>query len=160
LQYEGTDVYLSDPYVIYQNVAVSLSSSDFKIDDIRDLNNKTISAFQNASLFLGDFYKELSRGAPYYEEVADQNKQMRHLFEQRVEVVIADVNIYKYFIKAHQSGIFNKGTTVHRIFAERPYVIGFRDKAMRDQFSLGLMALKHSGRFQEILDKYISEPQT
>lgn len=158
IDYQGADVYLSAPYVNYQNVAISLASNDFRIDDISDLTDKSILAFQNASLFLGDFYKQLTAKAPYYEEIADQSKQMRSLYEQKVQIVIADINIYKYFIKENRDGIYHKATSVHQIFSERPYAIGFRDEAMSEKFSSGLMALKQSGKYQSIIDKYIGKP--
>ncbi len=155
-QYQGVDIFLSEPYVNYQNVAISLSANNFNFENIEQLADKRLSAFQNASLYLGDSYERIADEAPYYEEVADQNKQMRNLFEEKVEVVIADLNIYKYFIRTHQHGIFNKATSVHQIFDERPYVVGFRRKDINDKFSLGVAALKQSGRYQAILDKYLA----
>ena len=155
-EYPTGDIHLSVPYINYQNVAISITANDFDIEELADLKNKTISAFQNASAFLGNTYKDIADNAPYYEEVADQKKQMRNLFELKVEVAIADINIFKFFIREQTSGIYNRAVSIHKIFPERPYVIGFRSDEMRKKFDLGLFNLKQSGRYKAIVEQYQS----
>lgn len=150
------DIHLSVPYIHYQNVAISITENDFDIEALADLKNKSISAFQNATEFLGETYKDIATNAPYYEEVADQKKQMRNLYELKVEVAIADINIFKFFIKEQTSGIYNRAVSIHKIFPERPYVIGFRSDEIRNKFDLGLFNLQQSGRYKAIIEQYQS----
>lgn len=145
----------SEPYILYHNVAVSLSERGFAINEIPDLANKHVSAFQNAKRFLGNSYQETLPNMSAYREVADQYKQVRELFQGSVEVIVMDEHIFNHFMRTHNTGIYKKAATIHNIFPHRPYSIGFRNEEMKVKFSMGLSVLMQTGRYQEILDKYL-----
>ncbi len=52
--YEHPKLNLSQPYIIYQNVAISLSENEFDITKLDDLSDKSVMAFQNVKRFLGE----------------------------------------------------------------------------------------------------------
>jgi len=155
LSFAYPGMFISQPYVSYQNVVVSLKSRNFAIDDLSDLSGKSIAAFQKAKLFLGPEYKDIVNYSLGYREIADQNKQIELLFNGSVEVIILDINIFNYFLKTHQSKRHQVATTVHYIFNERIYSAGFKSEAIRDAFNNGLNSLKASGQYQLIIDHYI-----
>jgi polar amino acid transport system substrate-binding protein len=43
------------------------------------------------------------------------------------------------------------------VFKEIPFRVGFVDKKVRDDFNEGLKQLRSSGRYDEIIKKYISK---
>lgn len=153
--YEHPSLFMSKPYITYQNVAISLVENHFDIESISDISDKSIIAFQNAKKFLGDEYELAVDHSMDYREVPDQIKQIELLFLRRAEVIVLDINIFKYFIKNNKDGIFNKPFSVHYIFNERPYSIGFKSESIRDIFDTGVQAMKENGSYQLVLDNYL-----
>ncbi|MCJ8321659.1 MAG: transporter substrate-binding domain-containing protein [Colwellia sp.] len=155
LHFAYPGMFISQPYVSYQNVVVSLKNRNYIIDDLDDLSGKSIAAFQKAKLFLGPEYEDIVKYSLGYRELADQNKQIELLFNGSVEVIILDINIFNYFLKTHQSRRHKVATTAHYIFKERVYSAGFKSEVIRDAFNIGLNALKASGQYQLIIDHYL-----
>ncbi|MEW6991321.1 substrate-binding periplasmic protein [Colwelliaceae bacterium 6441] len=149
-------LFLSKPYISYQNVAVSLVENQFSINTLSDLSDKSIIAFQNAKKFLGDEYGLTVAYAMDYREVPEQKNQIELLFLRRAEVIILDINIFKYFIKNNSDGLFTKPFTVHYIFNERSYSAGFKSEKIRDAFDAGIQLMKENGTYQLIHDNYLN----
>ncbi|GHE77427.1 substrate-binding periplasmic protein [Thalassotalea profundi] len=149
------DLYVSQPYIYYQNIAVSLLENDFSIDNISDLAGKSIIAFQNARKYLGDEYNEAATSFMNYREVPEQDKQIESLFLHRSDVIVLDINIFKAYLKSHANSDLTKPFKVHYIFSERPYSAGFRGKEMRDIFDENIKKMRENGTYQLILDKYL-----
>jgi len=154
-EYKHPSLFVSKPYITYQNVTVSLSENNFSITKIGDLADKSIVAFQNAKKFLGDTYNETVTYSMDYREVPNQLKQIEMLFLRRTEVIVLDINIFKYFINTHSDSIYSKPFSVHYIFDERPYSIGFKSEQLRNTFDAGIKAMKDSGSYQVIVDNYL-----
>jgi len=153
--YQHPGIYLSKPYIKYQNVAVSLSDNNFVIDAIKDLTGKNIIAFQSAKKFIGDEYNASVSLSNDYREVTDQNQQIKMLFSRRTEVIILDVNIFKYFVKWNVGGRYNQNYTLHYIFDEREYSAGFKTEQHRDMFDQGITLIKEQGVYQLVIDRYL-----
>lgn len=154
-EYQHPSIFVSKPYIKYQNVAVSLTDSDLSIDKIQDLSGKSVIAFQNAKKFLGDDYNASISLSTDYREIADQIQQIEMLFSRRTEVVILDVNIFKHFVKANVGGRYNQDFTIHSIFAVREYSAGFNNEQHRDLFDQGVNLIKEQGVYQLVLDRYL-----
>ena len=88
---------LSQPYVTYQNVAISLKEKSIKIDKIKDLQKYTLVAFQNASPILGSEFANAAKTSPLYIELPEQYRQVELLLNGKVDVVVMEINIFKYF---------------------------------------------------------------
>lgn len=153
--YKHPSIYLSEPYIRYQNVAVSLAENNFTINKVADLSNKNIIAFQNAKKFLGEEYELTTSYLMDYREVPDQQKQIELLFLRRAEVIILDINIFEYFIKSHTDSIFTKPYNIHYIFKERYYSAGFKSEEIRNAFDQGMKRIKDNGSYQMIRDSYL-----
>jgi polar amino acid transport system substrate-binding protein len=147
-------VYLSEPYIRYQNVLITLAEDNLVLNDFNDLSDKKIIAFQTAQNFLGPEYNKALQNAKDYREMADQSKQIEMLFVKRTEVLVIDITIFKYFLSQHRDEKYSKPYTVHSFFKPADYSAGFKDKATRDQFNRGLNKIKANGTYQKILNKY------
>jgi len=153
-EYKHPSLHLSIPYVTYQNVAISLVEKQFSIVNISDLSNKNIMAFQNAKKFLGEEYNEAITYTMGYREVHDQELQIENLFLRRAEVIILELNIFKWFIKNAHEALYSKPFSVHYIFDEKNYSVGFKSKDIRDKFNQGIQKMREDGSYQMIIDSY------
>lgn len=154
-EYQHPSLFISKPYITYQNVAVSLSEKEFSILKIEDLADKSIVAFQNAKKFLGETFEQTVTYSMDYREVPSQLKQIEMLFLRRTEVIVLDINIFKYFINTHSDSIYSKPFSVHYIFNERLYSIGFKSEELRNVFDAGIKTMQENGSYQVIVDNYV-----
>lgn len=157
---EGQGAHYSEvPAVVYQDYAISLKKSALSINSFADLKDKSVIAFQGATVFLGPEYAAAVKGNAQYSEAADQKRQALMLFSGRTQVVVGDHNIFKYFSQAVSGEVDTKQEVVfHKIFpssnARHNHQV-FVDRALRDDFDAGLKQLKASGRYEQIVRKYI-----
>lgn len=150
----GLDACLTDTVIEYQNFAITRVKDNIDIKSIEDLSGKNIVAFQNATTYLGDAYKQAVASANYT-EVDNQLLQVNLLFAGRTSVVIADKNIFIYY-KNRAKGVNTSGAlSFHPIFPASPYRVAFRDAEVCADFNKGLTSLKQSGRYQQIIDYYL-----
>ncbi len=153
--FKSEGAYISQPYITYQNVAVSLASLGLSLKVIEDLTGKNIVAFQNAKKYLGNRYGDAIAYSLNYREVALQLEQIEMMYTGKTEVIILDINIFKYFLHNHRSGKYLQPVDVHYIFKERFYSAGFKSQEIRDKFDLGITEIKENGTYQRILDNYL-----
>lgn len=151
------NIYLTKPYISYQNVVVTLAKRKLTIDKVDDLRDKLVIAFQNAQRFLGKAYQMAVVDNEGYWEMADQRRQIAMLFSNRVDAIVIDINIFKFLRREGilSSADYEQPYQIHKIFTERTYVAGFRSKALRDEFDHGLTRIKANGRYQQIIDNYL-----
>ncbi len=152
--FQRTNMYVSKPYITYQNVAVSLANRELEINSIDDLSGVSVAAFQKARKFLGDDFHYKVAKSSGYREVADQIKQIEMLFSGETEVIILDINIFIHYCKTHMSSVDENTFKVHYIFDEKNYSAGFKSLALKTKFDNGIEYIKESGDYQNILNKY------
>jgi len=150
-----SNVHFSESHITYQNAAVSLASKGFKIDTVSDLAGHSVIAFQNAEKYLGDSFAKMAESNNRYSEKAKQSNQIKMLFGGRVETVVMDVNIFKYFRAAETQVDTSAAVSIHEIFPPTDYKVGFLDASIRDQFNEGLKTLKDTGKYDEIIQRYV-----
>ncbi|MFC3149923.1 substrate-binding periplasmic protein [Litoribrevibacter euphylliae] len=150
------NVHYSDSHITYQNVAVSLAVNKFPINSVADLSSRSVIAFQDATKYLGGQFANMASSNKRYSEKAKQSKQITMLFAERVESVVMDINIFKYFRAAEQKVKTDSDVTIHEIFEPSHYKVGFRRQQHRDDFNKGLKQLKESGQYEAILKKYVN----
>ncbi len=151
------DVYLSDQHIVCENVAVSLKKKNFKIDNVSDLKDKSILTFQNAKKYLGKAFAAAAEASPDYREISKQELQINLLYGDRVDIIVLDKRIFYYHKKANKMVDTTQPIDIWYIFEEVPFRVGFVDKNVRDDFNDGLKKLRESGRYDEILKKYVSK---
>lgn len=152
-EYKYPGMHISKPYITYQNVAVSLADSNIKIKSINDLHSYSIIAFQNAKKFLGNEFADVAAYSIDYRELANQKQQIEMLFARRVEVIILDINIFKYLMR--ESAYAETPFEVHYIFPKRPYGVGFKKLKHKKLFDEGLSTIKGNGTYQAVFDQYL-----
>ena len=150
---------LSKPYIVYQNVIVTLEESALTINELDDLVNLKVAAFQNATRFLGDKYNSTFKNSVNYTEVADQKSQINLLFSGRVDALVMEVSIFKHLLankryKNSNSKIYNKKFVTHFLFNPNAYSAGFKNQQLCQQFDQGINAIIADGSYQQIIDSY------
>lgn len=140
----GIDAALSDTYIEYHNVAVTLKSRGLAINRIADLKGLKVIAFPGASLILGDEFRRFTMHNRHYREEQKQLSHNRLLYNGGVDVAIAERSIYAYLDHKLDDSKFSERTlpvVLHPLFAVNRYQVGFRNPALRDKFNLGLSSL-------------------
>lgn len=151
----GVKAFYSDSHIFYQNFAVSLKSKNLTINTLNDLKNKKIVSFQNAKKYLGEEFAAMAENNPDYQEKANQEIQNWLLFKNRTEVVVGDINIFKYYTKKVADRVDTTQEVVyHNLFPKTDYKVAFKDKSIMDDFNMGLKQIKQSGAYQKIINRY------
>ncbi len=165
--------FYSDLVVSFQNCAISLADNEFVINDINDLQDKRIVAFQRASTILGKDFKNMTLKNTRYREISDQSLQVKQLFKKRVDVVISEKNIFKYF---HNQSLLESlnGEAVFGInasdldlkvkydciFPPSHYHYAFTSEKIRDDFNYGLKTIRENGTYNKIFSNYAHTIET
>ena len=150
------DVFYTDSHITYQNVAVSLTSNNFEINNIKELDQYTVLAFQNATKYLGNDFLDMSNNNPLYKETAKQQSQVPMLYLKRYQLVVLDINIFKYYKKHNKDYDFSSPITYHQLFPKTDYKLALTNKDLRDKFNIELLKLKESGQYNEIMSFYVN----
>ncbi len=154
---ETKGVFYSQSHITYQNVVVGLKSKNLKIASITDLKPIRVVAFQGATNYLGAEFAAIAKakGSIGYSEIADQEAQVKMLFIDHADVLVMDINIFKYFRQAIKDMDVSAEITYYQIFTPTQYKVAFTSKEVRDKFDDGLAKLKASGKYMEIFKSYI-----
>jgi polar amino acid transport system substrate-binding protein len=144
---------LSDPYVVYQNVAVTREDRNIKVNGLTSLRGKSIIAFQTAKNVLGKEYGNTLASQPNYLEMARQDRQVNMLMLGSVDAVIMDRNIFSY-LKAQNDAYSNDAVTIHELFPVSAYCAGIPNPELRAQFNATLKQFIENGRYQALLTRF------
>ncbi|MDB2373327.1 transporter substrate-binding domain-containing protein [Psychrosphaera haliotis] len=145
----------SNPYITYQNVAISLRSSGINIDKIEDLEKNSVASFQFAHKYLGPIFATATKNNANYIEIPNQFQQVEMLLEKRIEVIVMDINIFNYIFTQLTMG--NKAQpelSVHKVFPENPYSMAFKDETKVQTFNTKLKEFLQSPEYQSLKQKY------
>lgn len=146
----------SEPYITYQDKAITLAARNLVLDSVADLGRYRVVGFPLASQYLGASFHQLTAQHPEYSETGNQLDQNRLLYRGSIDVVVADVRIFNYMNQRMQSEFGEPVRTVryHALFPNLQYHVLFRSSTLRDSFNAGLRQLQRSGRYRQIIDKY------
>ncbi|MFO6422550.1 substrate-binding periplasmic protein [Motilimonas sp. KMU-193] len=150
-QYQGG--YYSDSHISYVNVAVSMASQGIELENVSQLSKYSIVAFQNASQYLPLAYQQAVAENSRYSEKSRQDLQISMLTSGRAEVIVLDLNIFRYYAK--EQNIDTSAMKVHRIFDSVAYKVLFNDINLRNDFNVGLVEIRNNGLYQRIIDRYL-----
>lgn len=153
----GVKAHYSNSVVTYRNVAITLASRNLTIARIEDLGDKSVLAFQNATIYLGPAFKAMAASNPRYREEARQMVQPMQLFLGRVDVVVADRFIFGWFAsdpEVRAKADTGQALRIHPLFATTDYQVAFRDPALRDSFNRGLRTVRENGTYDRIIQRY------
>lgn len=145
---------LSDVYISYQNVAISLKESNLTINTVEDLANYTIASFQKADKVLGQTFADAVDKCPLYLKIADQSQQPALLLKQRVEVLIMDLRIFQYFAGELGLDDIDGQFTIHPIFPMTDYRMAFKSKKHVQAFNDIWAQYQQSGEYLQLKESY------
>tara|TARA_R110000751_G_scaffold35564_2_gene87394 strand:+ start:29450 stop:30190 length:741 start_codon:yes stop_codon:yes gene_type:complete len=145
---------LSLPYVTYQNVAVSLLKKSIKLDEFKELKSLVVVAFQNAKRVLGSAFAEATKQSPLYIELPEQRNQVELLLTGKVDVVVMDINIFKYFAKLLTGTGQMEKMQVHNLFAATQYSAAIQDPDLREAFNREFVKFRNTAEYHKLLEKY------
>lgn len=153
----GAVGYFSEPYISFENVAITLASRKLKLENVADLAKYKVVAFQKASQFLGDDYKRAVSSRADYQEIADHMGQNRLLYRGGADAIVLERHVFEYQDKLLAAGRFPEKpqqVDIHRLFPPTLYRMRFHDMALRDNFDLEFAAISQLGIPEAIARKY------
>lgn len=152
------EITLTDPFIVYQNVALSLVSRKIVVNRADDLRHWRLLAFQRANLVLGAEFAAAVAAAPDYREEPKQALQANALLLGRYDLVVAETRILHHHIAQvlDATGARQRPlpVTEHRIFPPTHYSAGFRDPALAARFNDALQRIRRDGTYAAILARY------
>lgn len=155
--------FYSVPVLTFQNVAISLQEKNFPHDlKLNFLADKSIIAFQKASIILGDEFKHIVAQNMRYQEVAKQSLQINLLMIRDVDFIIMEKNIFGYYWQQAQSdphlirarSKLNRPVQIHHLFEPTAYRFVFASEQIRNDFNMGLEVIKLNGIYDAIFERY------
>ena len=151
----GIEAFYSHEHIACENVVVSLKKKGLKIEKIKDLKGRSVVAFQEATIYLGEDFAAMAKENPKYRELAMQELQINLLYGDRVDAIVLDKNIFLYLKKRNQKIDTTQPVDVAYIFKPTPFRVAFSSRKVRDDFNEGLRKLRESGRYDEIVKGYL-----
>ncbi len=150
--------YYANPAVWYDNVLITLKESAFIIKKPEDLEGLLVTSFQGAINRYPKWLKKVQADYNYFEH-NNQALQVLLLQKKRVDVILSDINIFKYYTAKliKENGVKHKPVEIHNFVKLnlKDYRPIFRTKKIRDDFNEGLEYIKKTGKYKAIYDKYI-----
>ncbi len=147
---------LSKPYVAYRNAAIVLASRHIELHALQDLKPYSIAAFDRATKYLGPEFAETVAGKADYTEYGNQLAQNVLLYQGKVDVVIADVNIFHYLDtvvpRSHNATV--QPVMMYRLFPPSNYDIAFKDASLRDRFDSALVKAHQLPGYSGIVSRW------
>jgi len=145
---------LSNAYINYLDVAISLKSSNLTIDKISDLSKYSVVSFQQAGNVLGTEFSEAIAKSPMFIETAEQNRQLTLLMSGKVEVLVMDKNIFRYHAIEQKLTQLNNEVVFHKIFPKSPLKMAFKDKKHVLEFNNTFDKYSQSENYKRLIKKY------
>lgn len=149
----GVDM-LSDVYINYQNVVLSLKQKDLNINNLQGLANLRVIGFQSAQDVLGEEYLAVTSQNSLYFEMADQRKQVELFLQGDVEAIIIEINVFAYLSREITNQSQFENVNVHTFFPANAFRAGFKDKTLKNQFNRQLKLFLDSPEHQALKTKY------
>lgn len=155
--------YLSEPVVTFQDVAISLEHKNYPEDiSFSFLEDKSVIAFQKASIILGEEFQKMTEKNTMYQEVAKQSLQINLLMISNIDFIVMDKSIFDYYIQQARNNPnlirakskLNQAVRFHHIFEPTHHRFAFKSEKVRDDFNAGLLRIKNNGVYDEILKRY------
>lgn len=141
---------LTQKYLPFSDVAISMKSRGVVVKNIGDLQNYRIIAYQHAESVLGQEYKETVKQTPYL-ELAEREVQIKLLIHDRTDLVIGERRLLTYIAKELYP---SHPLDIHNIFPVVNYGAIAKDKEIAQRFDIELNKFILTGEYQRVLDKW------
>jgi len=152
------EAYLSMPIFRYSDVAISRKSDHLTINQVSDLQGKSITAYQGAMDLLGIDFKKMALANTEYSEHPRPSHSSYLLITGQKDVRIGDINIFWFDLANKYQKIDDKinaqNYTVHHLWPDVYSHIAFKDKSIRDKINKAIIKLTNNGAIQSIYAKF------
>ncbi|MEQ9554228.1 MAG: transporter substrate-binding domain-containing protein [Rhodospirillales bacterium] len=152
---ENPALFYSNEFVSFHNVAVTRADAPAPAG-IADLAGLSMVAWEGATKDLGPAFAEAAGKSPNYAEMGDQKAQVKAFLDGRFQALIIDGTIFRYWKKV----LGGKATDFrfHALFGGRtPFVVGFADETVRNDFNSGLKEIRQNGVYDVLFNRHIAE---
>lgn len=146
--------FLSDVYISYQNVVLSLKRRNIKIDNLQSLSLFSLIGFQSAQDVLGASYLKAIKANNLYFEMADQRKQVELFLQSNVDTIVLDINVFDFLSKDLTGESQFKNVKVHPLFPINSFRAGFKDKSMKKHFNEQLREYLLTQQYEDLRAQY------
>ncbi|WP_240220151.1 substrate-binding periplasmic protein [Rheinheimera hassiensis] len=137
----------TQPYLPFQDVAISRKEANLTIDTLQDLSDKRIAAYQQARQVLGaDFQHAVSTAG--YLELAERELQLELLFSNRVDVVVGERRVLLHLAAKLAPHI---SLSIYPLFDAHDYPAACWQLEHVTLFNRGLQQLAQSGELAKML---------
>ena len=145
----------TDWYLKHQNVALSLTERNVKIDTFADIQPLSVISFDGATIYLGKKYKQAVSAAHRYTESVNQSSHIELLYKKRFDIAVGD----EWILRLAQRTLFevkniHKPLTTHYIMDASLYSARFQDPALCIKFNEALAELRSTGAYANIVVSY------
>ena len=147
---EVSGAHYTEPYLPFEDVAISLQKAELTINSMADLRGKRIVAYQQAQTVLGENFSQ-AVAASNYIELAERELQLELLFSDRVDVVVGERRISHYLAAKLAP---EKLLKTHHLFGEKYYPAACWREEYTNLFNQGLVQLRQKGELAEILMRF------
>ena len=150
--------YLSEALFRYTDVAVSKKVHGFEIENIDDLQEFSIAAYQGATDLLGEQYKQMALANVNYSEHSQPKDTTYLMAAGQKDIRVGDINIFwhdlnnKYYQR--DMPIKKSDFNIHRLWPDVYSHMAFRDADLRDAVNRVIKRLKQDGTIEKIYEKY------
>ncbi len=140
-------LFFSQPYIRYQNIAISRRRDELTLQHPADLAGKSVIAFQGATKVLGPDYRDSMAQNADYQETVDQRAQVDMLLFGRTQVVVLDRNIFTFHM---QNAAQPVEVSIHPLFGSTLYRAAFRDPVLQRSFDKALLSVLLDNWYQQL----------
>ena len=145
------NAYLSVPIFRYTDVAISKKSSKFTINEISDLQGKSIAAYQGAKELLGSEFKEMALKNPQYSEHPHPKDTTYLMLSDSKDIRVGDINIFWHDLNnKNYEKIEAEQFKIHSLWPDVFSHIAFKDPILKDAVDKVITELKLKGKIKEI----------
>jgi polar amino acid transport system substrate-binding protein len=144
----------SRPYVAYQNVYLHHAHSPCTVRKLEDIFKGHLVAFHMAGKYLGQDFVRLASASPSYEELVDQNAQVRRFLIRKDCSIVIDQNIYEHLVtRLNLTGEVGD-VCLHSFFHNPQRTFVFVSNELRQLFNEGLREVMRDGTYQRLVNIY------
>ncbi|MCC5854524.1 MAG: ABC transporter substrate-binding protein [Idiomarina sp.] len=146
-------LYYSCPYIRYENVAVVRADRDLHLDNLSDLADLRVQAFQTAERVLGETYRAMIGRMAEYSETVNQSTQVQMLLLDRVDSIVLDKNILHF----HYSQLLDPPPLRSIPISHVLYRAAFKDPSLAEDFDRAQQEFWKSEEFIALQETYFGE---
>lgn len=144
----------SEPYITYYDMVYKLKENNIpNIKSPKEMTNYSVLAFQDANLYLGEEYAEMTVKNKRYKEINDQKRQIEMLLHKDYDYIVGDKYILNYWYNnssMKNQKKFSEVINEFDFFKKIQYRVVCKDKKFTVLFNKGLKKLNLDGTKSKI----------